>query len=132
MGLPMAFEKLSRREREIVNILYQKGEATAREVRLAMSGEPSDATVRTLLRILGEKRVVKHRRVGKQFHFRPAQAKKRVARRALRQVLDVFFGGNVGEALASHLSDPKTRLGEDEIAQLRELINEAERRESKP
>ena len=127
----MALEQLSRREREIVDILYQKEEATARDVRLAMSGEPSDATVRTLLRILGEKGVVKQRRVGKQFHFRPVKAKKRVAKLALCHVLDVFFGGNVGAALASHLSDPKCRLDAAQIAQLRELIDEAENRETR-
>ena len=125
----MSLDKLSRREREIVDILYQKEQATAREVRLAMSGDPSDATVRTLLRILGEKGFVKHRRVGKQFHFRPTHAKKRVAKRALRHVLDVFYAGNVGDALASHLSDPKTVLDDEQIAQLRELIDEAENRE---
>ncbi|WP_353620876.1 BlaI/MecI/CopY family transcriptional regulator [Rhodopirellula sp. JC639] len=130
-GSAMGADQLSRREREIVDILYAKEEATAAEVRLAMTGEPSDATVRTLLRILGEKGFVKHRRNGRQFRYRPVQPKRRAGKQAFRHVLDVFFGGSVEEALASHFSDPKTQLDEDQLARLRELISEAERRESR-
>ena len=125
----MGVEQLSRREREIVDILYVQEEATATEVRLAMTGDPSDATVRTLLRILGEKGFVKFKRQGRHYRYRPVQPKKRAAKQAVQHVLDVFFGGSVEQALASHLSDPKTSLQEDELNRLRELIAEAERRE---
>ncbi|MCS7469903.1 BlaI/MecI/CopY family transcriptional regulator [Stieleria sp. ICT_E10.1] len=126
----MAVEQLSRREREILDILYAKEEATAAEVRLAMTGDPSDATVRTLLRILGEKGVVKYKRQGRHYRYRPVQLKKRAAKQAFRHVLNVFFGGSVEAALASHLSDPKTQFDQDELNRLRELISEAERGET--
>ena len=125
----MRSERLSRREREIVDILYAQNDATAAEVRAAMSGSPSDATVRTLLRILVEKGFVKHRRVGRLYRYRPIQAKKQAAKLALRHVLDVFFGGSVEEALASHLADPKTELDDEQLRRLRVLISEAEKRE---
>lgn len=125
----MKTQKLSRREREIVEILYAQEEATAAEVREAMSGSPSDATVRTLLRILGEKGCVRHRRVGRLYRYRPVQSKKQAAKAALNNVLDVFFGGSVEEALASHLADPKTDLDAEQLRRLRELISDAEKRE---
>lgn len=125
----MVAGQLSRREREIVDILYAKEEATAIEVRAEMTGDPSDATVRTLLRILGEKGLVKHRREGRHYRYRPVQSKNRAAKQAFRHVLDVFFGGSVEEALASHLSDPKSKLNEAQLVRLRELIAEAEQRE---
>lgn len=125
----MGAQQLSRREREIVDILYAHEEATAIEVRLAMTGSPSDATVRTLLRILGEKGLVRHRREGRHFCYRPVQPKKVAANQAFRHLLDVFFGGSVEEALASHLSDPKADLDEEHLGRLRQMISDAEKRE---
>ena len=108
----MGEAKLSRREREILDVLYAQGELTAAEVRAAISGSPSDATVRTLLRILVEKGLVK--------------PKKTAARQALRHVLHVFFAGSVEEALASHLTDPKTQLDEATRQRLRRMLSDAE------
>lgn len=124
----MSRERLSRREREIVDILYAKEDATAAEVREAMSGEPSDATVRTLLRILGEKGYVKHRVEGRLYRYRPVQPKQQAARGALQHVLNVFFGGSIEEALASHLADPKTELDSETRKRLRRLLSDAEKR----
>lgn len=127
----MRADQLSRREREIIDILYANDGATANEVRQAMSGDPSDATVRTLLRILGEKGFVKHRRQGRQFRYRPVQPKKHAAKQALQHVLDVFFGGSVEEALASHLSNPNAELDAAQLSRLRKLISDAETKEER-
>ena len=124
----MSGQQLSRREREIVDILYTKGDATAAEVRAAMNGDPSDATVRTLLRILGEKGLVKHRVDGRLYRYRPIQPKQRAAKQALQHVLKVFFGGSVEQALASHLADPKNEIDAESLQRIRELIAEAEQR----
>ena len=116
---------LSRRERQIVDILYLTGEASAEQVREAMADPPSDATVRTLLRILIEKGVVKHRRDGRRFLYQPRKTKSGAGKSALRRVLDVFYSGSVEDALAAHLSDPKTKLDNEQIERLRELIEQA-------
>jgi predicted transcriptional regulator len=121
---------LSRREREIVEILYANGQASAEQVRAAMSDPPSDATVRTLLRILMEKGVVKHRREGRRFIYRPRTPRSGAGKSALRRVLDVFYRGNLEDAIAAHLSDPKTKLSDDQIERLRVLINEAADRDA--
>lgn len=125
----MGGEQLSRREREIIDILYANGEATAAQVRAGMSGSPSDATVRTLLRILGEKGVVKHRVAGRLYRYRPVQPKKRAAKQALDRVLNVFFAGSVEDALASYLADPRADLDAQTLKRLRLLISAAENRE---
>ncbi|TWU41079.1 BlaI/MecI/CopY family transcriptional regulator [Novipirellula artificiosorum] len=117
--------ELSRREREIVDILYAAEEASAAEVRGAMANPPSDATVRTLLRILTEKDVVTHRMEGRRFVYRPQKAKSGAGKSALRRVLNVFYDGSVEDALAAHLTDPKIELDPSQIDRLRDLINDA-------
>lgn len=125
----MGEANLSRREREIVNALYAGGELTAAEVRAAISGSPSDATVRTLLRILVEKGLVKQRVDGKLYRFRPVKPKKTAARQAFQHVLNVFFGGSVEQALACHLTDPKTELDPATRDRLQRLLSDLESQE---
>ena len=121
----MVRKELSRRERQIVDILFEQEEATAAEIRKSMKDAPSDATVRTILRILEEKGVIKHRRDGKRFVYRVKKSKTGEGKNALRQVFDVFFGGRVEDALAAHLNDPKAKLDADQLRRLREMIDQA-------
>ncbi len=120
---------LSKRERQIVEALYLFNEATAKEIGEALPDQPANATVRTILRILEEKGVVKHRQDGKRFIYRPAIPRSKAAKSALRRVLDTFFGGSVEDALATHLSDPKTKLDAEQIQRLRNLIDQHEKAE---
>ena len=120
---------LSKRERQIVEAIYQLGEATAKEVEDALPVKLANATVRTQLRILEEKGVLKHRVDGKRFVYRPSVSHRRAAKSALRRLLDTFFGGSVEDALATHLSDPKTKLSGEQIRRLRELIDDHEQSE---
>jgi predicted transcriptional regulator len=117
--------ELSRRERQIVDILFEHEDATAVEIRQAMADPPSDATVRTILRILEEKSVVKYRRVGKRFVYRVSRSKTGEGKNALREVFSVFFGGSVEDALAAHLSDPKAKLDAEQLQRLRDMIDQA-------
>ena len=119
---------LTRREREIMEVIFRLGEATANEIVAAMPDNLANATVRTQLRTLEQKGAVQHRRDGKRFIYRPAEPRKSAASRALRKVLDVFFAGSVEDALAAHLADPKTRLGDEEIRRLRRLLTEHQKR----
>lgn len=122
---------LSRRERQIMEVLYRLGEATANEIMAAMPDALANATVRTQLRTLEEKGAVRHRRDGKQFVYRPAVARKSAAASALRKVVDIFFGGSVEDALATHLADPQTKLSDDDIQRLRRLLEQHHQRGTK-
>ncbi len=117
-------DELSRRERQIIDVIYKLGEASAREIVEAMPDELANATVRTQLRILEEKGAVAHRRDGKKFLYRAVKSRKVAAKSALRSVLDVFFGGSIEDAVATHLSDPKSKLSAEQINRLKELIDQ--------
>jgi predicted transcriptional regulator len=123
--------EFSRRERQILDILFELNEASATQIRTAMNDAPSDATVRTILRILEEKGAVTHRRDGKKFVYRPKVKKTNAGKSALKRVLNVFYDGSLKDALAAHLSDPKTKLDEETIENLKHLIEVAESRSSK-
>ena len=124
----MSRVELSRRERQIVDILFAMEEASAASIRESMTDPPSDATVRTILRILEDKGVVKHRRDGKRFLYRVRQSKAGEGKSAIRRLLDIFYGGSVEEALAAHLSDPKAKFDRDQLQRLRDLVDEAAKR----
>jgi len=115
---------LPRRERQVLEVLYTLGEASAQEIVEALPGAAANATVRTQLRMLEEKGAVKHRRQGKRFIFSPTVAHKKAANSALRKVLDLFFSGSVEHALAAHLADPKANLDSGQIQRLRDLVDQ--------
>lgn len=120
----------TRRENQILDILFEAGEATATQIRNAMSDTVADATVRTILRILEEKGAVTHRRDGKRYVYRPRKRKSSVGKAAIRRVLDVFFEGSLENALAAHFADSNTKLEQTEMDRLRGLIDEAQKKSS--
>jgi predicted transcriptional regulator len=113
---------LSRRERQIMDILYQRGQATAAEVMAALSDPPSNSAVRSLLRILEEKGHVRHVKKGMRYLYRPVQPRQSAAHSVLKQVLHTFFGGSVEKAVTTLLSAPDSRLSDAELERLAELI----------
>ncbi len=117
--------QLSRRERQIMEILHSRGQATAEEVRGALADAPSYSTVRALLRILEEKGHVKHRREGLRYVHLPTEAKARASRSALRRVVSTFFGGSAPLAVAALLESADTELSPKEIDQLQTIIDQA-------
>lgn len=117
-------EDLTRRERQILDVLYRLEEASASEIVEAMPDELANATVRTQLRFLEEKGAVTYRREGKKFLYRAIKPKKNAAKTALRSVLNVFFGGSIEDAVATHLADPKSKLSSDQLERLKNLIDE--------
>jgi predicted transcriptional regulator len=120
--------QLSRRERQIMEVIYRLGEATAVEVLQQMADPPSRTAVRTFLRILEAKGHLTHRAEGKEYVYKPARSKARVAKSALRGVLETFFGGSLERALAAHLTDPKPELSSEELERLKRLIEQAKAR----
>jgi predicted transcriptional regulator len=117
--------ELSRRERQIMEVVWRLGEASATSVVAQIEDPPSRTSVRTIMRILEEKGHLTHRLVGREFVYRPARPPQRTGQTALRRVLHTFFGGSFGGALAAHLADPDASLDEAELRRLSRLIKEA-------
>ncbi|HEX6975828.1 MAG TPA: BlaI/MecI/CopY family transcriptional regulator [Vicinamibacterales bacterium] len=116
---------LSRRERQIVDILYANGKATAAEVQTALPDPPSYSAVRAMLRILEEKGHVRHEQDGPRYVYVPTVARDNAKRSALRHVLQTFFDGSAEQAISALLDDGAAKLSEKELDRLEKLINQA-------
>ncbi len=120
--------QLSRRERQIMDLLFEHGSLTAQQVTDLLDDAPSYTTVRTLLRRLEEeKKYIQHTKLGRQFVYAPVSPKEQVRQRSLQHMLKTFFKGSISEAVATFLSDPDTQLTEEELAELENLINNAKK-----
>lgn len=120
---------LSRRERQIMNVIYADSQATAVEVHAALPDAPSRTAVRTTLGILVRKGWLKHSKRGREFVYRPVRSGNMEARKAFQSLLNTFFGGSIEEAVASHLANPKSSVSDEELAKLECLIREARKKE---
>ena len=116
---------LSRRERQIMQILYERGQATVAEVQESLPDPPGYSAVRRLVAILEEKGQVHHTLIGKGYVYSPAESWTAVSKSAIEQVVDSFFGGSVESAVATLLSSQKTRPSDDELSRLEEMIQRA-------
>src|SRR4030095_2010780 len=106
---------LSRRARQIMDILYRRRRATAAEVMAALPGEPSDSTVRTQLRVLEEKGHARHEEQGLRYVYAPAVPRHAARKSALRHVVDTFFDGSLEKTVAALLGGEGARLSDDEL-----------------
>ncbi len=122
----MPHEKLSRRERQIMEIIYQKGQATAIEVQEALPDPPGYSAIRTHLTILEDKGHLRHEEQGKRYLYLPIQLRENAAKRALNQVMQTFFEGSVEGAVAALLSDDDTAVSDEELDRLSALIARAQ------
>ncbi|MFC1757663.1 BlaI/MecI/CopY family transcriptional regulator [Planctomycetota bacterium] len=118
--------QLSRRERQIMDVLFHLGEASVANVRKNMTDPPGYTAVRTTLTILEEKGLVTHREDGRRYVYKPRESTNRVGKSAMKRVVNVFFSGSLENALAAHLGDPKTKLSRSEVDRLRKLIEQAQ------
>jgi predicted transcriptional regulator len=116
---------LSRRERQIMDILYRRGRATANEVMQDLPGEPNYSTVRTQLRILEEKGHVHHEEVGMRYVYAPAVPRRSARRSALRHLLDTFFDGSAENAVAAILGGEGPSLSDDELERIADLVKQS-------
>jgi predicted transcriptional regulator len=117
--------RLSRREREVIDIVYARAHATAAEVRDAMHDAPTDAAVRTTLRILVAKGHLRIQQDGPRYDYWPTVSPETARRSQLQHVLRTFFGGSTESALATLLDIRSGELGEDERRRLKRLIDKA-------
>ena len=119
--------QLSRRERQIMEVVYELGEATAAEVRERIPEAPSYSAVRTLLRILEEKGHLRHRQDGPRYVFLPTVPRDLARRAALRRIVHTFFEGSTEDAMAALLDLGEEELDEEALERLSGLIDEARR-----
>ena len=116
---------LSRREREILDIVYAHGHATAAEVRDAMQDPPTDAAVRATLRILVAKGHLRIKQDGPRYDYWPRVSRDAAQRSELQHVLHTYFGGSTEGAVAALLDLRQGELSEDERRRLKRLIDDA-------
>lgn len=117
--------ELSRRERQIMDIVYQRGEAGAAEVLAALPDAPSYSTVRALLRILEDKGHLTHREEGTKYVYLPVRARENAGRQALQRVMETFYSGSLEAAVAALLGASEAKLSGPQVKRLRGLIREA-------
>jgi predicted transcriptional regulator len=120
-----AHRDLSRRERQILDILYQHGRATAAEVQAALPEPPSYSAVRALLRILEEKGHVRHEQDGPRYVYLPTVGRDNAKRSALRHILQTFFDGSAEQAISALLDESSAKLSPAELDRLARLIDGA-------
>jgi predicted transcriptional regulator len=128
MGVSGAPERgLSRREREIMDVIYRRGQATAAEVLEDLPRPPSYSAVRAMLRILEEKGHLIHEQQGPRYVFLPTVPRERARRSALKQLVHTFFDGSTEQAVAALLGLSPHKLSDSELDRLARLIDQARR-----
>jgi len=118
-------QSLSRRERQIMDVLYRRGRATAGEVMAELPGEPSYSTVRTQLRVLEEKGHVVHAEEGLRYVYAPAVSRHTALKSALRHLVETFFDGSAEKVVAAVLGNEAAKLSDEELDRIAELVKDA-------
>jgi len=125
MAAKRALSSLSRRERQIMEVLYREGRATASEVLERLPDPPGYSAVRALLRILEDKGQVRHAADGNRYVYEPRLSRDRAGRPALAGVLDTFFDGSAEKAVAALLDLSRHDLTDADLDRLSDLIEQA-------
>jgi BlaI family transcriptional regulator, penicillinase repressor len=118
-------EALTRRERQVMDILFRRGEATVSEVMNDLPDPPTYSAVRSILRILTEKGVITHREDGPRYVYLPAMSTERAQEDALQHLVSTFFDGSHEQAMTALLRISDAELSDAEIDRLRERIRRA-------
>lgn len=120
---------LSRRERQIMDILYRRGRATAAEVLAELPGTPSSSTVRTQLRVLEEKGHVRHVEEALRYVYSPTVSRQAARKTAVRHLLDTFFDGSPADLVTALLGDDAARLSPADLGRIEKLLKTAKKEE---
>ncbi len=118
---------LSRRERQIMEIVFMLGKATAAEILAHMPDDVSDGSLRKLVRVLESKGHLNHERRGREHVYLPTVRREQVQRQAARNLVRTFFQGSVGDAVSALLDANQGRLDDEQAAEIRRLIDETEK-----
>src|SRR6185295_3670157 len=122
---------LTRRERQIMDIIYRRGRATAGEVMDELSGHPHYSTVRTQLRVLEDKGHVQHEDDGLRYVYAPAVPRATARKSALRHLVETFFDGSAEQVVAAVLGGEGARLSEEALDRIADLVAKAKKEGSK-
>ena len=120
--------KLSRRERQIMDVLYARGRATAQEIEQALEDAPSNSAIRTLLRVLEDKGHVRHEVIGRVYLYAPTLARENARKTALRHLIDTFFEGSVEDVVSTLLQLKRNKLPPEEAERIARMIEDAKRK----
>ena len=118
---------LAKRERQIMDVLYRLGRATAAEILPALPGAPSYSTVRTQLRVLETKGHVRHEELGLRYIYAPTVPRHAARKSALKHLVDTFFDGSVEDAVATLVESSKPKLSAQELERIAALIAKAKK-----
>ena len=121
----MMLTDLSRRERQIMDLLFQRGRATAAEVQRGLPDPPSYSAVRAMLRILEEKGHVRHEQDGPRYVYVARVDREKARHSALRHLVQTFFDGSAEQAVAALIGGGTSRLTEEELARMARMIDQA-------
>jgi predicted transcriptional regulator len=120
-----ALPDLARRERQIMNVFHQLGEASVADVLGRLPDPPSYSAVRTMVRHLESKGLLRHRQEGKRYLYKATQSHASASRSALRKLLEVFFAGSAADAVAAILDVQAESLSPAELARIESLVQQA-------
>ncbi len=123
MKKPLA--NLSRRERQIMDIIFQRGQATVHDVRADLTDPPSYSAVRALIRILEEKGHLKHKKEGAKYIYTPRQTQRTARQSALKHVVQTFFDNSVENTVAALMAFSGDKMSDEEYKRLTEVIEQA-------
>lgn len=125
MGRAPLHTALTRRERQIMDVIYRRGRATAGEIVADLPGTPANATVRTQLRVLEAKGHLRHEEHGLRYVYLPTVPRHSARKSALKHLVDTFFDGSGAQVVAALLGGEGARLKDDELERIAELVREA-------
>ena len=125
MPKPAPAEDLSRRERQVIEILHRRGESTVTEIMQALPDPPTYSAVRSILRILGEKKLIAHREDGPRYVYFPAKPTDKARDDVLAHVVRTYFAGSPEQAVTALLRLSDADVNDSEIAKLRDKIRRA-------
>ena len=121
-------DTLSRRERQIMDVIYERGEATVADVREGLPDAPGYSAVRALLRILEQKGHLQHRQDGPRYVYLATLPREDARDGAMRRVVKTFFGGSASKAVAALLDMEGDNLSDDELSRLSGLVEDARKK----
>jgi predicted transcriptional regulator len=121
---------LSRRERQIMDVLFARGRATGQEIQQGLPDNPNYSSVRTILRVLERKGYIRHVEEGLRYIYEPTVPRAAASRSALQRIIRTFFDGSAKEAVAALLDPDAFDLTEKELSELARIIDRA-KKESK-
>jgi predicted transcriptional regulator len=123
----MSLEGLSRRERQVMEIVVARGRASVAEIMEALPDPPTNSATRAILRVLEEKGHLTHEEVGRVYYYLPTVNAETARRSALRHLVDTMFAGSAENVVAALLKNRKNRLSPDEAQRITEMIEDAAR-----